>query len=743
MRRFWQVLLIGMLLAGGFPANRAQTEESLPAENLMIPASLGKIEERFTGQGNRWILHIQDVHALLAAQENIAAILDHLNAVYGIRTVAVEGGWSSSSWPKTWGLPSSQEKQNLAQTLLEEDYIGGPAYAAMFSKTPITLLGLEDPALYEKNREIYLDYLERREDILAKVKAEESKLAQAKKDAFNGNLLNFDFAVGQFREGKNPEKVIPGILNAAGEKGIGLSDLGQLELYKQISAVSKSVQKNKLDSEIKRLGADYKYERLSFEELLASGKIPEEKLSHYPEALKLRELLSLQKNLSHRKFFAELEEAIRRIKAALYASETEKKADALYDRFQTAKQIITLKATPSDLKDWESSGPQVSAEIDSAGLREALDLALRFYRTVGERDEAFFKKMTEDGRFAGNLAVVTGGFHTQGLAERFEKAGISYMVITPEIGKELPKEDLYAKRMSENRTPSAAGQNLSAQESSKADEKTAKISIKKRRSPDKITAHSKQTLSEKQDRDTDPALDERFPAALEEVRKKVSGLTEAARKVAEGTADGHRKFSPVSALTKKPSSAPKRPVKGDFSQAPPEKQKELAGQFWEWQTGTAPIAVVIKASVLADLITPKSNNEADKRSAKIALANLRIYLKNRANLLFLLNDDGGAYQTVAEEIIGKKNVKITRGGDLAAAVAKQKIRNPKTAVIALDYAPAEGILVLPPSASSLFLVRPLLEHEEFGNLFANPEAVSAFEKILADILTTQNILEAA
>jgi hypothetical protein len=743
MRRFGQVLLIGMLLAGGFPGSRAQTEESLPAENLMIPASLGKIEERFTGQGNRWILHIQDVHALLAAQENIAAILDHLNAVYGIRTVAVEGGWSASSWPKTWGLPSSQEKQNLAQTLLEEDYIGGPAYAAMFSKTPMTLLGLENRDLYEKNREIYLSYLERREDTLAKVKAEESKLAQAKKDSFNANLLNFDFAVGQFREGKNPEKVIPGILNAAGEKGIGLSDLGQLELYKQISALSKSVQKNKLDSEIKRLSADYKYERLSFEELLAGGKIPEEKLSHYPEALKLRELLSLQKNLSHRKFFAELEEAIRRIKAALYASDTEKNADALYDRFQTAKQIIALKATPSDLKNYASFAAEIAAEIDSAGLKEALDLALDFYRTVGERDEAFFKKITEDPRFTGNLALVTGGFHTEGLAERFEKAGISYMVITPEIGKGLPKEDLYAKRMSENRAAPATGQSLSAQDDRKTDEPAAKISIKKRRSPDKITAHSRQTLSEKQDRDTDPALDERFAPALEEVKKRMIGLTEAAGRVAAGTADGRRKSSPASAPAKKPSSLPKRPVKGDFSRAPLEKQKELAGQFWDWQTGTAPIAVVIKASVMADLITPKSENDADKRSAKIALANLRIYLKNRANLLFLLNDDPRAYQTVAEEIIGKKNVKITRGNDLAAAVAKQKIKNPKTAVIALDYTPTEGILVLPPSASSLFLARPLLEHEEFGNFFANPEAVSAFERILADILTTQNILEAA
>ncbi|HXV27565.1 MAG TPA: hypothetical protein VD913_01230, partial [bacterium] len=135
----------------------------LKVQDLAIPKTLGKIDERFTGQSQRWVIHIQDVHAHYTAQENIAAIVDQLNAVYGIKTVAMEGGWGSTSFPQSWGLPSSREKQMLARALLEDDFLSGPAYAALFSQSPINLIGIEDAGLYEENRKIYVEHLAERD----------------------------------------------------------------------------------------------------------------------------------------------------------------------------------------------------------------------------------------------------------------------------------------------------------------------------------------------------------------------------------------------------------------------------------------------------------------------------------------------------------------------------------------------------------------------------------------------------
>jgi hypothetical protein len=50
---------------------------------------------------------------------------------------------------------------------------------------------------------------------------------------------------------------------------------------------------------------------------------------------------------------------------------------------------------------------------------------------------------------AGDVAIVTGGFHTDGLSQRFRDAGVSYVTITPALGGALMNENLYRERMTE------------------------------------------------------------------------------------------------------------------------------------------------------------------------------------------------------------------------------------------------------------------------------------------------------
>ncbi|HLD50403.1 MAG TPA: hypothetical protein VJC08_04325, partial [bacterium] len=107
--------LISFLAA--MTSGSAEVSDMLSLANLAIPPSLGKMESRFVGQSERWVIHIQDVHAHLTAQENIGALLEHLHTYYGINTVAIEGGWSASSFPKSWALPPSRPKQMLGRAL--------------------------------------------------------------------------------------------------------------------------------------------------------------------------------------------------------------------------------------------------------------------------------------------------------------------------------------------------------------------------------------------------------------------------------------------------------------------------------------------------------------------------------------------------------------------------------------------------------------------------------------------------
>ncbi len=422
----------------------------LNIKDLAVPKTLGKIEDRFTGKSPRWVIHIQDVHAHFTAQENIAAIVDHLNAVYGIKTVALEGGWGQTSFPLSWGLPNSKEKQMLARALLEEDYLTGPAHAALFSQTPISLVGIEDANLYEENREIYVRHLAERENVSAKVEASQKKISQSKTAVFQPELLSFDKSLIDFREGKKADKFLPSLFQTAEVKGVDLSSLDQVMLFKEVIAKEKALSKEKLDSEAARLMQGFKRTRLSFEELLRSGKIAADKLELYPEAKKYLEVMKLQDGIFHREFFHQIDEAVLRLKEKLFSSEEEKILDAKSERFLLAKRIILFQATPDDLNAYESQKTEIDADMDAEGLGESLNLALSFYEIAKKRDEIFFQKVTSDERLQGDVAIVTGGFHTEALSEQMKQAGISYIVVTPDLANEAPNDQLYFQRLQEN-----------------------------------------------------------------------------------------------------------------------------------------------------------------------------------------------------------------------------------------------------------------------------------------------------
>lgn len=429
----------------------SEPAETLAIETLAIPKSLGKIDDRFQGSGSRWVIQIQDVHAHLTAQENITALVDHLNAVYGLNTLALEGGWSKTSFEKSWGLPSSREKQMLAQGLLEEDFITGPAYAALFSQTPLSLIGLEEKKLYEENRAVYLKHLEGRAAALAKLDTLKKKLLAEKEALYNPDLKRFDAALMSFQEGKKADKFFPLLLSETGSKGVSFSDLPQMVLFKQAFDKEKALDKVKLQAEAKRLMEAYKRKRLSFEELLKSGIIPADQLAHYPAASAYLDLLQMQDQISFRVFFEELEETVARLKQKLWTSDEERSLDDRWNRFLTAQSLLSFEATPKVLAVFSALSKEITSDMASENLAEDLKTALDFYALAEKRDQVFFKSITENPALASqNIILVTGGFHTEGLSSLLRDAGISYVVITPELGDGTPNEKLYFKRLQDN-----------------------------------------------------------------------------------------------------------------------------------------------------------------------------------------------------------------------------------------------------------------------------------------------------
>lgn len=84
-------------------------------------------------------------------------------------------------------------------------------------------------------------------------------------------------------------------------------------------------------------------------------------------------------------------------------------------------------------------------------LEETLKSAIDFYIVAFMRDKPMAENIIAlNAKQAGkSTAVITGGFHTAGLAKAFQKAGIGYVVVTPHVTK-LPTEadrQLYERRL--------------------------------------------------------------------------------------------------------------------------------------------------------------------------------------------------------------------------------------------------------------------------------------------------------
>ncbi len=448
---YFRLLFLGTLLLLPQTFLSAETAETLQIENLTVPKTLGKIEDRFQGTSTRWVIQIQDVHAHVTAQENIAAIVDHLNAVYGLQVLGLEGGWSTTRFSESWGLPSSREKQMLARGLLEDAQITGPAYAALFSQSPLQLIGIEDEALYQENRAQYLKHLASRGPALEKTETLEKRLLQEKAALYNAKLKKFDDALMKFQEGKKPEIFFPLLLSELSAADVTIQDLPQMLLFKDAFDKEQALDKTKLEAESKRLMETFKRKRLSFEELLKSGFIPEEQLARYPAASAYLELLRLQDKIAFRVFFAELEAAVSRLKDKLFSSDEERLLDARWNRFVIAKSLLSFEATPKVLAAFQAQESGIRQEAAEAGLVDELSLALDFYSLVSKRDAVFFEKLTQQPVLSeSNTVVVTGGFHTEGLSQHLRDAGISYLVITPELGETPPDQRLYYKRLTDD-----------------------------------------------------------------------------------------------------------------------------------------------------------------------------------------------------------------------------------------------------------------------------------------------------
>ncbi len=145
--------------------------------SLDIPGGLGKIETGKTFETKKIIFHIQDAHGNEDAQKNIQAILEHLTAHDGTKTVLLEGG-NGKLHPELLDFFPKNPELNLkiADSLLKKAELTGAEKFLLtlslregpqgrrsnLARSEIISYGIENIAAYRENRRAFQKVLRAR-----------------------------------------------------------------------------------------------------------------------------------------------------------------------------------------------------------------------------------------------------------------------------------------------------------------------------------------------------------------------------------------------------------------------------------------------------------------------------------------------------------------------------------------------------------------------------------------------------
>ena len=475
--------------ASALPSDAAAPVFS-PIEMLAIPAELGTISKTYRGEretsnvgrspldvsrNDKMVILIQDAHAVIDAQENIARILGHLGKEYGIRLAALEGAKGRLEPILLRAFPDNFVKTKVMDGYEKRAELSGPEMAAVFGDETGEFQGMEDWPIYEKNYFAYLSAQEKKDGLLAQwntakqaLDMERPKIYDEKLGEFHGvwegyksertSLVDLLMYLASFQKLCTTEagyKELPDLIASVGYEKTGKQE-ALAPLVRQIADQFKTKYLRglgvKTEMNFYKRYQDFQTGQISAGQMLQylvqvgaeNGKRP--KLTPA-----LRRLLGHTETLSQIKgsaLYEELERFLPEVANTLFKNKAQREMVEKYQRLFLMKNLIELELNQDELAKYQAEPEAYGALFQDASFVNDLAPALEFYKWAEERDQAFSKKIDSmmKEKNQKTAVAVAGGFHTNGLERILKEKGVAYAVVTPKIAS-LAGIDNYAKVM--------------------------------------------------------------------------------------------------------------------------------------------------------------------------------------------------------------------------------------------------------------------------------------------------------
>ncbi|MFH1878404.1 MAG: hypothetical protein ABH883_06330 [Candidatus Omnitrophota bacterium] len=473
--------------------------EPLNVEDIGIAIDAGTIKSKYSGDKNKVIIHIQDAHCNFEAQTNINKMLDQLNKECGIDLISVEGaeGLVDTTWFRAF--PDEEIRKEVATYFMKKGEITGAEFYSITSEYQGTIFGAETREYYIKNLKSFTEvypykasiekYFSDMQEISNRIKAviypDNLKELDSKIRAFDGKdkeLELSDYAEYLFKsvskykidsaDCPNFEKLVKTLEY---EKKINF-DIVDQERSDYIDALSKKLSKEQM-TELVSQSISFKkghIKALDFYGYLRDlAKENDVDIVHdYPNLFYYYIYTKLYEGIENENLFREIDLLESRLKKKMFQDETQEKLDKYSHMLTMFVNLVNIELTNEDYDLFKDYSKQFSLEDVLefiSGLIRKYNLnydmgpmpdeiknnipnMIAFYEIAIKRDAALIdntlSQMEKEGK--DRCVMIAGGFHTRGIKTLLEKQGISYVVVTPKITKNV--ETPYLKVLTNQRT---------------------------------------------------------------------------------------------------------------------------------------------------------------------------------------------------------------------------------------------------------------------------------------------------
>jgi hypothetical protein len=442
------------------PAASVPAAASAPRP-VNIPQSMGRIEDTFaSGAADQpLIVNIRDAHRKLDSQYSINRLLEHLADKYQLGFVAMEG----ASGPVHTGLlaafPDKASRDSMAEGLLRKGRLSASEYFAVTSGREVRLYGAEDNGLYDRNRRLFGRILQLSTAARSLSRRMETRLDREAPSVLGPDALAFRSARSEFRRRLIPLDVymekVRALAVRSGDPAL-LVRHPHAARYLRLLKTEKRLDFEKVDAERKallrtlrtehselapnlaRLSADYASKKIDHAEFFRRlWQIARSRGADMRDHAALRSYVRYWAEFGRLDLYgvwSDLEAAEKQLETRLSDSS---RAEDFFRRDAERLLISKLVTLGLSAEEYRKLRRDPRLEVLQHAVRPSerrvVRAALAFYAVAERRNRSILtntlRRMERDG--VRTAALVTGGFHSEGLSELMRSDKVSHLIVMP------------------------------------------------------------------------------------------------------------------------------------------------------------------------------------------------------------------------------------------------------------------------------------------------------------------------